>query len=176
MDYFLELFGGMSVGDAVIVVGAIAFLIACYQKVEKYFSEKAIYDKTKDEQIQQVIEQAKKYPQWHQQSIDIREQLNESISNLERKLDAVSQVLDDFKKESDETKASSCRYRILRFGDEILHNNEHTKEHFDQILDDITAYEKYCSSHSEYKNDKAVMTIENIKRAYQKHADEGTFL
>lgn len=53
---------------------------------------------------------------------------------------------------------------------------EATKEHFDQILDDITRYERYCADHPEYENNKAVFAIANIKRVYQKCADENIFL
>ena len=36
-----------------------------------------------------------------------------------------------------EREANSCRYRILRFDDEIRHKQKHTKENFDQMLEDI---------------------------------------
>lgn len=55
-------------------------------------------------------------------------------------------------------------------------NQKHTKEHFDQILDDVTRYEKFCAEHPEYENNKAVMAIENIKRVYQKCSNDNTFL
>ena len=75
-----------------------------------------------------------------------------------------------------ENEATTCRYRILRFNDEILHDQKHSKEHFDQILEDITRYEKFCAEHPEYENNKAILAIENIKRVYKRCSDEGTFL
>lgn len=75
-----------------------------------------------------------------------------------------------------EREANSCRYRILRFDDEIRHNQKHTKEHFDQMLEDIDGYERYCYTHPNYKNSKAVHAIANIKNTYSECAQDNTFL
>lgn len=176
MEYFLQVFGGYSVGWAVVVIAALAFLYACYRKVEKYFSERAIRDKEKADQIQEVIEQAKKYPVWHQQSIDIQGKFDGIFKELGTKLDAVNKSIADLRQENSEDRATVCRYRILRFDDEIRHDEHHTKEHFDQVLEDIKEYENYCNAHPDYKNNKAVLAIENIRRVYRKCRDEGTFL
>lgn len=176
MDYFLQLFGNLNIGWAVAVIAAGIFLVACYRKVEKYFSDKAIRENEKDQKIQAVIEQAERYPKWHQQSIDIREQLSGAIGELGGKIDSVNESLSELKTETYESRTTACRYRILRFDDEIRHDEKHTKEHFDQILEDITEYEKYCNAHPDYQNNKAVLAISNIKRVYQKCTNEGTFL
>lgn len=176
MEHFLQIFGEQSIGWAAAVIGAFIFLAACYRKVEKYFSDKAIREKEKDQNLQEVIEQTKEYPKWHQQSIDIREQLNGAIAELGNKLDSANRTLKELRKENAESKATTSRYRILRFDDEIRHDTKHTKEHFDQILEDITEYEKYCSEHPDYRNNKAVLAIKNIKRVYQNCTNEGTFL
>ena len=76
----------------------------------------------------------------------------------------------------DENSASTCRYRLIRFDDELRHNVKHTQEHFDQILDDITTYERYCKEHPNYPNSKAVLAIENIKSTYIKCREENSFL
>lgn len=76
----------------------------------------------------------------------------------------------------DENTASTCRYRLIRFDDELRHNVKHTQEHFDQILDDITTYERYCKEHPNYPNSKAVLAIENIKSTYVKCREENSFL
>lgn len=76
----------------------------------------------------------------------------------------------------DENSASTCRYRLIRFDDELRHHIKHTQEHFDQILDDITIYERYCKEHPNYPNSKAVLAIENIKSTYVKCREENSFL
>lgn len=176
MDYFLQAFGDITVGKAAVVIGAIVFLVVVYKKVEGYFFEKAIREKEKDERIQKVIDQAEQYPIWHQQSIAIQDHYNKTIGDLGEKLDEVNRSLVELKKENSEDRVTNCRYRILRFDDEVRHDEKHSKEHFDQILEDITEYEIYCGSHPDYKNNKAVLAIKNIKRVYQKCTNEGTFL
>lgn len=176
MEYVLKLLGDAPVKTVVLVIGAAIFLYGCYKKIEKYFSEKAVREKENDERLHKVIAQAENYPKWRQQSITIREQLNASIGDLGDKMDSINAAIEELRKENGVNRASVRRYRILRFDDEIRHEERHTKEHFDQILKDITEYEKYCSEHREYKNNKAVLAIKNIKRVYEKCANEGTFL
>lgn len=176
MEYFLQTFGNVTIGKAAVVIGAGIFLIMCYKKVAKYFAEKTLREKEKDDRIQQVIDQAQKYPQWHQQSINAQERFNGVFGELSKKIDAVNNHLEEMKIKNDENRATDCRYRILRFDDEIRHDERHTKEHFDQILEDITEYERYCDDHPEYSNNKAKMAIKNIKRIYEKCVNENTFL
>lgn len=75
-----------------------------------------------------------------------------------------------------ESEATNRRYRILRFDDEIRHKVKHTEEHFNQIMEDIDDYERYCSGHPNYKNSKAVSAIENTRRTYEKCRRENSFL
>ena len=80
------------------------------------------------------------------------------------------------KEDDDEQWASLSRTHILRFGDEILHGVSHSKEHFNQVLLDISKYEQYCESHPQYINNIATATIQQIKKTYQKCLDENNFL
>lgn len=73
-------------------------------------------------------------------------------------------------------KANAARKRILRFGDALSQQNLHTRELWDDILDDITQYEHYCASHPEYLNDKAKLTIEHIRDTYRECLDNNHFL
>ena len=84
--------------------------------------------------------------------------------------------LADHKEKSEERHATLCRAHILRFGDEVLHGIPHSKEGYDNILLDIDSYEAYCEKHPGYKNNVALATIHNIKRMYQKHLEEDSFL
>lgn len=92
------------------------------------------------------------------------------------KVEALSKDVKDNKADDDEQWVSLSRSHILRFGDELLHGVGHSKEHFDQILEDISKYEHYCDSHPEYPNGKAIATIKQIKKTYQKCLEENNFL
>ena len=84
-----------------------------------------------------------------------------------QKVDKLEGDLRNLKDRSEEHEAKSCRIRILRFGDEILHGVHHSKEHFDQILLDITEYENYCREHPRFKNNMTSITTSVIMSTYQ---------
>lgn len=92
------------------------------------------------------------------------------------KVDALSKDVANNKADDDEQWASLSRTHILRFGDELLHGVAHSKEHFDQIMRDISKYETYCDTHPNYLNGVAHATIQQIKKTYQKCLDENNFL
>lgn len=92
------------------------------------------------------------------------------------KIDTISIEVKEIKDSDDEQWASLSRSHILRFGDELLHGVAHSKEHFDQILLDISKYERYCSEHPEYVNNIASATIKQIKKTYQRCLEENSFL
>ena len=82
----------------------------------------------------------------------------------------------DVLEKMEEDKADNARYRILRFDDEIRHKLLHTEEHFNQIISDVDAYERYCDTHPNYKNSKAISAIENIRETWKRCRSENTFL
>ena len=92
------------------------------------------------------------------------------------KVEALSKDVKSNKAHDDENWASLSRSHILRFGDELLHGTGHSKEHFDQILLDISKYEEYCKDHPEYLNGRATATIKHIKKTYQKCLENNEFL
>lgn len=80
-------------------------------------------------------------------------------------------------KEADDEKWMNVkRQSILRFGDEIRLKENHSKEHFDQILNNINDYECYCLAHPNFKNNQAVATITLIKETYNKCLIKNDFL
>lgn len=93
-----------------------------------------------------------------------------------KKVDDLGRDIKNLRDECEEREATACRTRILRFGDEILHEVRHSKEHFDQILIDITAYENYCLSHPGFRNNVAVATIRRINQVYAQCISDNDFL
>ena len=87
-------------------------------------------------------------------------------------LDAVKSLRADF----DEEKAIQARVRIVKFNDEILTDQRHSKESFDQALSDIDTYDRYCSSHPQFVNSKTKLSSENIRRTYQECESKHSFL
>lgn len=180
MNYFLEMFGDISVGQVATFIAALVFLGGILKAVWAFVSNKITKSNEKAAEWKKIAEQVQQYPMWREQSIEIRDELAKSIQALSNKVDETNKTLDAMQLRSKRNYATTCRYRIIRFNDELLQKGEHeilhTKEHFDQILEDIDEYEDYCNLDRDYKNSKAVMAIEHIRQVYQKCADEGTFL
>lgn len=93
-----------------------------------------------------------------------------------RELDTVTQKLDTHIRVDDERNADSYRTSILQFNNELLREIQHTREDFIEILAVIDDYESYCRDHKEYKNNRAVCAIENIKRVYMDRLQKHDFL
>lgn len=92
------------------------------------------------------------------------------------KVDRLERELLGMKENLEERDAISCRARILHFGDETIHGVRHTKEHFDQILRDITTYERYCDDHPNFENNTTVLTSRRIKDIYEDCLKTADFL
>lgn len=110
----------------------------------------------------------------------INGELMEKVDNLEKtfdsKVDNLEQKIEKMDQEEQLQRAKDARTRVLRFGDEVFHGVHHTKEHFDDVLRDITYYENYCDEHPKFENDQMHITAELIKETYHKCLKEHSFL
>lgn len=92
------------------------------------------------------------------------------------KVDKLETKVENIKKNTEEHEAKSARVRILRFGDEILHDVKHSQEHYNQVLLDITEYEEYCRQHPEFRNNVTGITTKRIMATYEKCLKDNSFL
>lgn len=100
----------------------------------------------------------------------------EKLNQLEKKTDTITEQLELHKEEHEKEAMIQARAKILRFNDEILYDIKHSQEHFDEIINYIDRYEQYCVKHPEFKNNKAVLSIKNIKEIYEMCQKENKFL
>lgn len=75
-----------------------------------------------------------------------------------------------------EDQAITARVRILSFGDDMMAGRDHSKDAFDQVLNDIDRYDSYCAEHPQFKNNQTAMTREMILDQYKECERNGTFL
>lgn len=100
---------------------------------------------------------------------DCSKKIMDMIQTLEEKIDKLdSQMSEDG--------AITARVRILKFMDELLEGRRHTKDSYDQVMTDITNYNKYCKSHPDFKNNQTESTIEYINKNYQERLEKHDFL
>lgn len=102
--------------------------------------------------------------------------VKKDVGSVKNEIKDIRQDVADIREEAKEREATNRRSRILEFGDEILHGVKYSKEHFDQILLDVTSYENYCDEHKHYMNSVAEATIKHIKRVYQQCLEDDGFL
>lgn len=100
----------------------------------------------------------------------------ESVEDVKRAQRDTRKALDEHIQSDDERNADGLRERILRFNTELLRDVRHTREDFIEILAVIDAYEAYCRSHPDYRNNRAVFAIQNIKRVYAERLQKRDFL
>lgn len=74
--------------------------------------------------------------------------------------------------------AKIARARIQRFADELYYRTDlsHSRQHFEQIFDDINAYDAYCESHPQFANHKTIEAANIIKNTYHKCLEDHSFL
>ena len=88
--------------------------------------------------------------------------------------------LEEHDRRQDETrdrdKALDARRRILRFADEVRRKEKHSKEHFDNVFEDIKYYNAYCEKHDDFANDRARISIRIIEETYERCVRENSFL
>lgn len=97
-------------------------------------------------------------------------------SDVLKELDAVKTGLNNHIRMDDERTAAEHRARILAFNNELLRDIPHTREEFIDILADIDHYERYCKTHPDYENNRAVHAIGNINRVYDDRLEKHDFL
>lgn len=95
----------------------------------------------------------------------INKDLMDKVNTLETKVGSLekSDVID-------------CRVRILTFADEIRRGVRHSKETFDQVLSDIDTYERYCTEHPDFMNNKTVAAKAKILEVYSDCMGKNDFL
>ena len=111
------------------------------------------------------------------------EELAESLNEIRKGYDSQQKDIDSLKisidkmQESENIKdAQAARRRILRFNDELLRSIDHSKEYFDDILEDIKIYNRYCDEHKDFANGKTVMAKKNIEHCYEQCMEKHSFL
>jgi len=97
------------------------------------------------------------------------------VASLQKDIQEVKKDIQGVKAADAERDAKQARTRILQFGDELLHDVKHTKERFDDILEDIDEYEAYCRDHKDFKNNRTHATTQHILETYHSCWDKHSF-
>ena len=121
-----------------------------------------------------------KFDPWTWLSRKIGRAINgEVLERVDEVKDAQAEArkrLDEHIRVDDERNADLHRARILQFNNELLRSIPHTREDFIEVLAEIDYYDRYCQTHPEYENHRAVHAIANIERVYDDRLRKHDFL
>ena len=100
----------------------------------------------------------------------------DKVDGISTRVDKLAEKVDQSEARQDERDAKTARTHILRFGDEVRIGTRHSKESFDEVLADITAYEAYCQRHPEFPNNRTRAAEKFISETYDECLRENKFL
>lgn len=103
-------------------------------------------------------------------------EIRKGFNNQQKDIDGLKVSLKQMADAEGVKDAQAARRRILRFNDELLRNLDHSKEYFDDILEDVKIYDDYCEGHRDFTNGKTVMATKNIKHCYEQCMEKHSFL
>lgn len=143
-----------------------------------------LFDYLRDKRKRKEMKSDKKEEKEEQESNEVANELkklNNKVDNLEknleRRIDEVQSNVDMVKHEAEEWRIVEMRIRILRFADELSHGEpKHSKDHFQQILEDCKCYEAYVDSHPDFKNGLTDPAIVLIREVYAKLFRKNDFI
>lgn len=100
---------------------------------------------------------------------------HDRFKTIEESIKALAEKVVQIDEKADRREAVSCRVRILHFEDELQEERHHSKDSFDQVLSDITTYDRYCEKHPDFRNHQTVATVEHIRSVYNKRLEKRDF-
>lgn len=133
---------------------------------------------------------SKKFKPWSWLAQHIGDAINKTMfdkmDNLEKRVDELKaqdqlhytelkEKNDKQDAENELSKAKNARRRMLRFADEIRSGQYHSIEFFNDIMEDMTFYDNYCTDHPKFKNHRAVASETLIQDTFNKLSAEQKF-
>lgn len=96
---------------------------------------------------------------------DKNKEILDRLNSLDEKVDKIEASLD-------ERDAVLARTHILRFSDDIYNGIRHSREYYEQTLDDLKTYTRYCELNPEFANGRTEKAGEYIQKEYDRLIEE----
>lgn len=80
----------------------------------------------------------------------------------------LSKEIEKVKEDADKRDAVLARTHILRFHDELYNNIDHSRDYFEQTLDDIKVYEQFCDDNPDFANGRTEASARHIREEYDR--------
>lgn len=106
----------------------------------------------------------------------INGELMEEVKSIKDEINELKRKTDEAEAQRERDRAEAARKEILIFDDELRRGIDHSEELFNQVLDSINLYKKFCHNHPDYENSKAVNAISHINETYKHIKAENKFI
>ena len=143
LEQFLQIFGNITLGKIVAFILAIVFLFGVYKQVKKFLDnkkkvliEKHEAEKLKDEQLQKVLIEVGKYPEYREQSRQIQIQFRREIDGVKeaqgKLAESQQEIIDsikDMRQKQEKRERNKLRDKLLqlyRYYTDIHRNPDQT--------------------------------------------------
>ena len=97
----------------------------------------------------------------HDNKVDKEDSILSAINKLSERVEKIEASLD-------ERDAVLARTHILRFQDELYNDVKHSKEYFEQTLDDIQTYDRFCTDNPKFANGRTKAAAKYIQDEYDR--------
>ena len=97
----------------------------------------------------------------HDNKMDKEDSILDAIKTLSDRVERIENSLD-------ERDAVLARTHILRFQDELYNDVKHSKEYFEQTLDDIQTYNLFCTDNPKFANGRTKAAAKYIQDEYDR--------
>lgn len=151
--------------------GVISFFDWAKERLKRIF-DKEYAEKRRKEKLETDITNLQQLKAKTDSRLDSLQQFDNQILS---ELESIKKTLDEHIRVDDERYADSTREYILRFNIELVRELKHTHEDFIEVLAKIDEYERYCKDHDDYRNNRAVSAIANIKEVYDERLRKHDF-
>lgn len=121
LEQFLAVFGDITLSELVTFALAIFFLYAIYKEIKKFNDakikeqqQKAEEEKAQKKKIDEAWNVAQKYPEYHQESIDIRNGLKKEIQEIRVYIDTMMKRFEEIEEQNKKRECSKLRDMLLQ--------------------------------------------------------------
>lgn len=121
LDQFLEIFGDVTIGELTVFILAGVFMFGIYKEMKKFNDarmaerqQKIDEEKAQKQKIDAAYNVAQKYPEYHQESIQIRDNLEKEIQELRDDFKIIMDRLNEIEEQNKKRECSKLRDMLLQ--------------------------------------------------------------
>lgn len=126
-EQFTQVFGNITLASVAVFVLAVIFCYGIYKQIKKFLDnkkhlliEKYENEKVKDEQLQRVLEEVNKYPQYREQSKAIQRELKDEISGLKTSQETLEKTQEEIRASLNDMQSKQERRERNKLRDSLL--------------------------------------------------------